>query len=634
MAASKDSMKEITNLCSICLEQYKLPVILPCSHSFCQTCLAAHIKSSCVDLDPPLGFPCPLCRVFIPAPGRIGQYSTDEWATKFPENKLLAVASVSPESTISCKPCEEDGEEVTANSWCIDCSEALCETCEKYHTKLRPSRHHVVVSLSDSLGTCKKPESLGNCETHDGRKLELFCENHLVPCCTICVTQEHRNCNHSLCQIEEVHANLVGPQKLEVLQSEVEKFCATLEQTIQEEKTNIDNIDDVADKCTKEISEFTQAIIQAVKCLEEKHLDEVSKLSKEAKSKLRQSVESFDQRLQYIRHWKDILMKSKGTSQINTVLSYTKMRSIFEDLRKLNYSKLGISIQNKFPETAQKLKNLSCLAEITLSEHWNNIKINQGELDFATAKVKTLNIFETNKTSIFGGDFLNNGKLLLATCTNPGKLILCNIDGVFTVLQEKYLPGYPFGVCVSRENEVLITLPYENKVLQLHSDSLEIKGTVSLKRKCYGVATSGNISIFGSWDSVAMFSDALEERRCTLSSEINSIYGVALDDENNVIYCSFSKHTVRKQDKAGNVLFSYNHEKLKSPYGLAVNRNGEIFVHGNKSNNIHILSKNGKLLRILEGINCPTWVKYQDDTNRLFVMEDGKKLKVLEFTQT
>ena len=124
------------------------------------------------------------------------------------------------------------------------------------------------------------------------------------------------------------------------MQREVEKFCATLEQTIQEEKANIDNIDDVSDKCTKEISEFTQAIIQAVKRLEEKHLDEVAKLSKEAKSKLRESVASFDQRLQYICHWKDILMKNKGTSQTNTVLSYTKMRRIFEDLRNLNYSKL------------------------------------------------------------------------------------------------------------------------------------------------------------------------------------------------------------------------------------------------------------------------------------------------------
>ena len=129
-----------------------------------------------------------------------------------------------------------------------------------------------------------------------------------------------------------------------------------------------------------------------------------------------------------------------------------------------------------------------------------------------------------------------------------------------------------------------------------------------------------------------MFSGGLEERRCAkLSSDLSSTDDVALDNEDNVIYSSYSQHTVRKQDKAGNVLFSYTHEKLNQPYGLAVNRNGEIFVGGHNSNNIHILSRSGELLRILEGIKNPTWVKFQSDTNRLFVME-SENLKVYQFT--
>ena len=79
------------------------------------------------------------------------------------------------------------------------------------------------------------------------------------------------------------------------------------------------------------------------------------------------------------------------------------------------------------------------------------------------------------------------------------------------------------------------------------------------------------------------------------------------------------------------MLFSYTHEKLKDPYGLAVGRNGEIFVGGFSSNNIHILSGSGKLLRILEEIEKPKWIKIQIDTSRLFVMESGT-LKVYQFT--
>ncbi|XP_078315527.1 uncharacterized protein LOC111129747 [Crassostrea virginica] len=425
------------NLCSMCLEQYKSPVILPCSHSFCLTCLAAHIKSSCVNLDPPLGFPCPLCRVFIPAPGRIGQYSLDLRPKKFPENKLLS--SVIEDGLLYCKPCQRDAE-VIADSWCQDCSEALCHTCEKYHKKLRPTCKHVVVSVTDLCVSSKKPyqQSLDICEAHYG---QLTSNEHLKP------------------------VNVI-PEKIN-------------------------------------------------------------------------------------------------------------------------------------------------LATVT-------IKTESG------LKIPVIGTF-------YGGDFLSNGKLLLADNINE-KFVLCEVDCGLTVLQEKKLSGSPYDVCAIGENEVLVTLPDEKKVLRLDSDSLEIKETISLECWCYGIATSGNITVIGTRDSMVMFSGGLEERRRTkISSDLSNTDDVALDNEDNLIYSSYSKNAVRKQDKAGNVLFSYTNEKLIKPFGLDVSRNGEIFVGGHDCNNIHILSRSGELLRILGGIKNPTWVKFQNDTNRLFVME-SENLKVFQFT--
>ena len=83
--------------------------------------------------------------------------------------------------------------------------------------------------------------------------------------------------------------------------------------------------------------------------------------------------------------------------------------------------------------------------------------------------------------------------------------------------------------------------------------------------------------------------------------------------------------------KSENKTREETHEKLKDPYGLAVGRKGEIFIGGFSSNNIHILSGSGKLLRILEEIEKPKWIKFQIDTSRLFVMESGT-LKGYQFT--
>ena len=441
----EDKLINEVNLCSVCLEQYKLPVILPCNHSFCQTCLEAHIKSSCVNLDPPLGFPCPLCRVFIPAPGRIGQYSLDLWPTKFPENKLLS--SVIEKGLLHCKPCQRDEEEVIADSWCQDCSEALCHTCEKYHKKLRPTSHHVVVSVTDLSVSTKTPfsQSLEICEAHAGRKFELFCKKHFQPRCDVCVAQDHNSCS-GFCQLEEVDENLAGPKMEEYLQRDVEKFCSTIEQSIQEEKANMGAIDDMTEEFSNKLSELSDAIIQTVKRLEEKHLDELSKLSKESKSKLQQSVDSMEQRLQYLLYWKEVLMKNESrqeTAHAKRLLSCSRMKRICEDLQNLSYSKLEIDIQAELLENAQKLKNFTCLAELTSNEHLNPVKVIPERNDLATATIKTGGSLKiTSASNIKGGDFLSNSKLLLADYGKKS-LILCDVDGVLTVLQEKEIPGSP-----------------------------------------------------------------------------------------------------------------------------------------------------------------------------------------------
>lgn len=36
--------------------------------------------------------------------------------------------------------------------------------------------------------------------------------------------------------------------------------------------------------------------------------------------------------------------------------------------------------------------------------------------------------------------------------------------------------------------------------------------------------------------------------------------------------------------------FKYIYEELKSPYGLAIDKEGCIFINGKDSNNVHILS--------------------------------------------
>lgn len=170
--------------------------------------------------------------------------------------------------------------------------------------------------------------------------------------------------------------------------------------------------------------------------------------------------------------------------------------------------------------------------------------------------------------------------------------------------------------------------------MKFDSSSLEIIDTVPVGCNCYGVAMSGNTTVIGTISSVDVFVDGFDAtKRKTLLTGLCKTYDVAIDNENNVICSSYTQHIVKKLDLRGNVLFTYRHKELQTPYGLTVDIKGNIFVNGYTSNNIHILSKDGKLLRIVEGVTDPKCIELQNNTNTFFVSNGTGNIKIFEFNE-
>uniref|UniRef100_A0A7N6C4C8 RING-type E3 ubiquitin transferase n=1 Tax=Anabas testudineus TaxID=64144 RepID=A0A7N6C4C8_ANATE len=118
-------------VCSICLDHYRNPKVLPCLHTFCESCLQNYIPPESLTLS------CPVCRQtsILPEKG-VGALQNNFFITNLMESVSAAAAG---------KPlCCPNHEGKVMEFYCESCETAMCLDCtEGEH------REHVTVPLRD-----------------------------------------------------------------------------------------------------------------------------------------------------------------------------------------------------------------------------------------------------------------------------------------------------------------------------------------------------------------------------------------------------------------------------------------------------------------------------------------------------
>lgn len=199
-----DAMETVEDIfkCPVCQDIFTDPVTLPCGHNFCLTCIQAVWETDGATVVP---FFCPECQVFF-SPDLMLQININLQAkvkdfTNGPLRDGVQMTSPDGETkpttpSIYCDHCIQSPS--VAVRTCLTCDASLCQAHAQLHQERSALREHTVVEVTED------PLSMKCREHHD--ELKLFCMEHKVPVCCLCIlVGMHKN--HKAAQLHEACAD-------------------------------------------------------------------------------------------------------------------------------------------------------------------------------------------------------------------------------------------------------------------------------------------------------------------------------------------------------------------------------------------------------------------------------------------
>uniref|UniRef100_A0A8W8M992 Tripartite motif-containing protein 45 n=1 Tax=Magallana gigas TaxID=29159 RepID=A0A8W8M992_MAGGI len=477
MADSSPSEKnfetDITTTCPICFESFKTPRILPCLHTFCHNCLSSYILSTCKNKESPVGFPCPLCRRFVPAPSF--SVEVEKWTELIPVNKIIHTLSEKGDKL--CDACKRADEEIEASDWCESCSELLCASCVKYHKRSAVSKNHSLIpivtfnNVSEQNKKIESPYAL--CQEHNDR-VEYLCVEHEELCCTRCAWNKHRKCTQ-IDGIEEVAENLRKKGKFATLSKEISEYEDTLVKTKSEGEDTIRYIDDTSDEIRKESTELRNKIVNHVDALLEDHLSELAQNVKQNKDNVAEIVAAVSDRHLLMAQYLQTLRDTELTPPSILVQDYLKIRRQFEHVTRSSPSKLRLKLHSHFSEDLTRILQVTKFSDIKteILKRDNNVYSLALSLGFVYAACSDLilkldskgNVVQQYKVDNYTYSVAINNKneVISSSCATHNVTVMDNSGKKMYLYTHEKLK-WPYGLDVNFSGEIFVAGKHSNNI--------------------------------------------------------------------------------------------------------------------------------------------------------------------------
>ncbi|CAC5389010.1 unnamed protein product [Mytilus coruscus] len=549
-----------------------------------------------------------------------------------------------------CTLCQDDDMSIAALTWCTDCETFLCSDCNRYHGRIKSTKHHKILSIEDY---CQLPEFIlqtGNrCLEHD-QKYKLYCSFHACACCFQCFTESHPNCKE-IKQLSDVLKNVKSSASVSRLESDLSDLKENFENITRSLQERIKVMQNQKASALKEIKRVRKTIDEYLDKIEQKMVNDLSIEHSKVEQNTDEMIIQIRSKLEHVVQLQlDFSKMIKFATEMQTYEGLKEMEKTSTNEAKyietLNNSGVINDINlvvNFSPDLYAVLQEVKSMGKISITSKKSNLKLKVGQNSQAQLlfqMIKPINEIEavlkktfslpndTGSLCITSCSIISQGKLVFADQNNES-LILCDKNGVFVRKILKF-SNYPSDICHIRNNIVVVTLPDAHQIVFVDVEHNKIVHTIKVKSKCYGVYCDGKtISVrLPEEKSVVILSiDGNVKQTLSIPGvNVNRFSGF----NQNFCFVNWKENEVLCYNTNSDLIWKCK-ENISDPSGITIDKNGLIYIACDQSSKIVIFSNDGKSSRPLlsydDGIRNPWAIDVDRETSTLLVANrDGASI--------
>nr|CAG4651623.1 EOG090X01W2 [Triops cancriformis] len=378
--------------CALCMDTFTLPKVLPCLHTFCQSCLEKQ-------QDAPDKLTCPVCRMECAlttqgVAGLLSDYAMSSLLeTAHPATSTTAVVATSPPlaSNLSCSasstsstasttgvgnlPPVASGEvvyctgcksrESSAVACCYECANYLCPHCVMAHQFMHCFEGHRVHTLSETRPNANpnaQVEKASTCPRHSTQGLSLYCRHCMEPVCSECVMEEHAA--HDLEPIHDAAPRIAASMARTV--AEARQKAADLKSVVQAAEMASTRLTTQYAKAQSDVNDtfnFYCSLLEERKNELVKEMDsnftgrqtalsELGQKTQETVERILRACNFVERLLKYTSSTETLLFKKLLDNKFSALLAYTPDSSVQNSAGDIefvsNYQAIQVGVRNTF----------------------------------------------------------------------------------------------------------------------------------------------------------------------------------------------------------------------------------------------------------------------------------------------